>query len=96
MATIAARKKSACPELKKQYERIRKLELKIRELKSTKSSFLRSEGVFIELRKKYSAIWVRLNTANRNLHAAKRLLIAMIPKERSIIIPVRVNVATGI
>jgi len=91
-ASAMSRKKTAKPELKRQYEKISNLNATIKSLASKKTDIMGETGVYRELRKQYSAVNCKLWRAKRQLWREKKTLIHMCPRPINVIIPRRITV----
>lgn len=91
-ASLMARKKTAKPEWKRQYEKISKLNQTIKSLTAQKTQIKNETGVFREMKKRYGDVNRKRWRANRQLYREKKLLISMCPRQINVIIPHRVNV----
>lgn len=94
-ASAMARKKTAKPEWKRQYEKISKLNQTIKSLTAQKTEIMGETGVFREMRKRYTAMNRKRWRANRQLYREKRILISMCPRQINVIIPRRVTVGNA-
>ena len=91
-ASTMARKKTANPELKRQYEKITKLNESIKALAATKTEMMGETGVYREIRKRHTAVQRKLWCARRQLWREKKMLVHMCPRPVAVIIPRRVSV----
>lgn len=91
-ASAMARKKTAKPEWKRQYEKISKLNMTIKSLTAQKTQMMGETGVYREIRKRYTAVNRKLWSARRKLYQEKKTLVAMCPRPVNVIIPHRVSV----
>ena len=95
-ASTTARKKTASLELKRQYEKISKLNAAMKTLTATKTEIMGETGVYREIRKRYSSTQRKLWSTRRKLWCEKKTLVHMCPKPINVIIPHRVNVGTAV
>jgi len=95
-ASTLARKKTASLELKRQYEKISKLNAAMKTLTATKTKIMGETGVYREIKKRYSATQRKLWSTGRKLWREKKTLIQMCPQPINVIIPHRVNVGPAV
>ena len=94
-ASAMSRKKTAKPELKRQYEKISNLNATIKTLAFKKTEIMGETGLYRELRKQYSAVNRKLWRAKRQLWREKKTLVHMCPHQINVIIPHRVSVGVA-
>jgi TRAF-interacting protein len=91
-ASAMSRKKTAKPELKRQYEKISNLNTTIKTLTAQKTQMMGETGVYRDMRRRFTAVNRKLWRSRRLLYCEKKTLVHMCPHPVNVIIPRRVMV----